>query len=44
MKIRKTTISDLETVMKLYVYAKAYMDQNNNPNQWIKGYPSREII
>ncbi|MCD7916840.1 MAG: GNAT family N-acetyltransferase [Tannerellaceae bacterium] len=44
MKIRKTTISDLKTVMKLYVYAKAYMDQNNNSNQWIKGYPSREII
>ena len=42
MRIRKTTLNDLEPVMAMYDYARKFMQEHGNPNQWINGYPSEE--
>lgn len=42
--IRKARQSELEEIMPLYEAAKAYMNRTGNANQWIGGYPSRELI
>ena len=34
MKIRKTTLEDLDRVMEIYAYARTYMAAHGNPNQW----------
>lgn len=44
MEIRKTTLEDLPAVMALYDQGRQYMRKNGNHNQWIKGYPSEELI
>lgn len=44
MNIRLARIEDLETVQKIYKRAKAYMVETGNPNQWLDGYPTREIL
>ncbi len=42
--IRRTRIRDLDIVMSIYDYARTRMQTSGNPNQWIDGYPSCEII
>ncbi len=44
MRIRKTTINDLDTVMKIYARARGFMAENGNPTQWKDSYPSEELI
>ncbi len=44
MRIRKTTINDLDTVMKIYARARSFMAENGNPTQWKDSYPSEELI
>lgn len=44
MIIRKTTVNDLDRVMKLYDFGRQYMRDNGNHNQWINGYPNEKII
>lgn len=44
MRIRPTTIDDIEQVMPVYELAKRFMRQNGNLLQWTGGYPSREIL
>lgn len=44
MIIRKTGTEDLEEVMHIYERAVCYMAETGNPNQWVAGYPSREMI
>lgn len=44
MKIRKTTIEDLEIVLHIYEYARGFMESVGNGNQWIDGYPSPDLI
>lgn len=44
MRIRPTTIDDIEQVMLVYEQAKRFMRQNGNLHQWTGGYPSREIL
>ena len=34
MKIRKSTDQDLERIMEIYSYARNYMAEHGNPNQW----------
>lgn len=34
MKIRKTTEQDLARVMEIYAYARNFMAEHGNPNQW----------
>ncbi len=44
MEIRRTEPADLDAVMDIYDRARQYMKGHGNPNQWIDGYPSRELI
>lgn len=44
MKIRQTTFNDLKPIMAIYDYARQFMKEHGNPNQWINGYPSEEYI
>lgn len=39
-QIRKTEISDIPTVMKIYDAARAFMRSSGNLHQWTDGYPS----
>ena len=34
MRIRKTTLQDLDRVMEIYAYARQFMAHRGNPNQW----------
>ena len=42
--VRCTTTSDLDVVMSIYEYARVRMRESGNPNQWINGYPSQDVI
>jgi hypothetical protein len=45
MKIRKTTESDLARVMEIYAYARKFMAEHGNPNQWgPTNWPPRALI
>ncbi len=45
MKIRKTTETDLTRVMKIYAYARRFMAEHGNPNQWgPTNWPPRDLI
>jgi len=44
MTIRKTTLADLDAVMQIYAYARAYMQQSGNPNQWFNNHPPQSVI
>ena len=34
MKIRKTEEKDLDRIMEIYAYARSFMAEHENPNQW----------
>ena len=34
MKIRKATEQDLPRMMEIYAFAREYMKEHGNPNQW----------
>lgn len=42
--VRVAVIDNLDEIMVIYDYARGWMAENGNPNQWINGYPSREVI
>ena len=42
--IRLAKIEDLTTIMNIYENAREFMRANGNDNQWINGYPSKELI
>ena len=45
MEIRRIRQDDLETVMKIYEYARKFMADHGNPNQWgPTGWPPVERI
>ncbi len=44
MNIRLAKTEDLEHVQAIYRRAKAYMVETGNPNQWLDGYPTREML
>ena len=45
MTIRKTTSADIETIMSIYVHARAFMAEHGNPTQWgPRNWPPRELI
>ncbi len=44
MVIRKTRIEELNQVMEVYAYARRFMAEHNNPNQWKDNKPTREQI
>ena len=44
MEIRNTRLEELEQVMEVYAYARKFMAEHNNPNQWKNNKPTREQI
>ncbi len=42
--IRKARPEDLDRLMEIFEYARAYMAKTGNPNQWINGYPQKELV
>lgn len=44
MHIRKTRMEELDTVMDIYAYARKFMAETGNPNQWGNYKPAREQI
>ena len=34
MNIRKATEQDIKRMMEIYAYARKFMAENGNPNQW----------
>ena len=44
MEIRKTKTEEFEQVMAIYAYARQFMAEHGNPNQWGKIKPSKEQV
>ena len=45
MEIRKTKVSDLTRIMEIYAYARRFMAEHGNPNQWgPRKWPPEELI
>jgi len=44
MTIRKATPDDLGAIMEIYAFARAYMQESGNPNQWHNHHPPRALI
>lgn len=44
MNIRTAAPEDLDAIMRIYEYARAFMEQTGNPTQWGDGYPKRELL
>lgn len=42
--IRKAKKSDLESILEIYAYARAYMKSTGNPNQWKDSFPPRDML
>ncbi len=42
--IRLADFSDLESILAIYSSARKYMRNQGNPNQWINGYPQKEML
>ena len=45
MKIRKSTMQDLNRIMEIYASAREFMARNGNPNQWgLTNWPPEALI
>lgn len=44
IRIRKSREADIDAIMECYDIARQYMRASGNLNQWINGYPSRELV
>ena len=44
MNIRPAVYAELDRLMELYDAGRRFMRENGNQNQWIKGYPKREMV
>ena len=45
MKIRKSTEKDFPAIMEIYAYARCFMAEHGNPNQWgSTNWPPEELI
>lgn len=45
MKIRKTKPEDIGRIMEIYAYARKFMAEHGNPNQWgPTGWPPEDLI
>lgn len=44
MEIRKTKPEELDLVMEIYAYARRFMAEHGNPNQWKNTNPPRERV
>ena len=45
MKIRKSTLQDLPVMMEIYAFARKFMAQHGNPDQWGPNpWPAEELL
>lgn len=44
MEIKKAQAGDLDQLMVLYDLGRQFMRKNGNMDQWINGYPEREMV
>lgn len=44
MTVRLSQLQDMEEIMHAFDHARRFMQENGNPNQWINGYPSAELM
>jgi len=44
MEVRKTIHKDIEAVMAIYAYARTFMKETGNPNQWKGNHPPQTLI
>lgn len=44
IQIRPSQLSDLDRLMEIFDHARNFMASVGNGNQWINGYPQRELI
>ena len=45
MRIRKSELQDLSCMMQIYAYARDFMAQHGNPNQWgPTNWPPKELL
>ena len=44
MKVRKTTLNDLEEIQKIYAIARKTMKDSGNPNQWGEDKPELSLL
>lgn len=44
IQIRKALPADLDVLMDIFEVARRFMQATGNPNQWINGYPGRELM
>ena len=45
MKIRKSTEKDFERIMEIYAFARDFMAEHGNPNQWgPTNWPPEDLI
>lgn len=44
MKIRKSTLSDLDILLKMYENARMFMASHGNPTQWGGSYPPKTLL
>lgn len=44
INIRLAQFADLDKLMQIFEVARRFMQATGNPNQWINGYPQRELI
>ncbi len=42
--IRLATNKDIPTILEIYNYARNFMKETGNPNQWHTNYPNKEIL
>lgn len=43
-QVRKAGWADLQRILEIYAYARAFMEKTGNPNQWGKVNPPRETL
>lgn len=44
IRIRRAGSADLDRIMEIFEVARKFMISTGNPNQWINGYPQRELM
>ena len=44
MQIRKSTLADLDTILKMYEDARSFMAVHGNPLQWGNSYPPKALV
>lgn len=44
MQIRKAALEDLDRILEIYAYARKFMRENGNPDQWKDSYPPKDTL